>query len=125
MSANFYKYIYNRQNYRRFRDIALTEPCTSQSQFDLIMQQIDAWRQWEITYRENRENGLPAPPYPDPIEFNPAAVPSEEIDECKQAYINLHKKSSMNSNSNRVSTNMRIGYLMNNQYRLPIETVWY
>lgn len=119
MSAGFYRYIYNRQSYNRFRETALASRCSNARDFKFIMDQIEAWREWEREYRENMENGLPAPPMPEPIDTSPPSPTQEEIDDCKRAYANVHKKTLMNPNSNMMSTNRRIGYWVKHQTRVP------
>lgn len=128
MSTKFYRYVYGRQNYNRYRDLAIANDCSLPQNIQTLQQQIQAWREWERQYQENRENGLPPPPRPDPIPAVDLFLNGRtqaEIDACKLAYTALHKKEAMNPNSNILSTNRRIGYWMNHQYRLPMMTVWY
>jgi hypothetical protein len=128
MSTKFYRYVYGRQNYNRYRDVAIANDCSLQQNIQTLEQQIRAWREWERQYQENRENGLPPPPRPEPIPAIDQILNGKtlaEIDACKLAYNALRKKEAMNPNSNIVSTNRRIGYWMNHQYRLPMLTVWY
>lgn len=127
MSTKFYKYIYGRQNYNRFnRDVVVANECTLLDQAKSVAEQIQEWRQWEIEYREAKENGLPAPPQPPPLNINPGVPPptQTQIRDCKRAYTTIYNKALMNPNSNIMSTNMRIGYWMNHQNRLPMLTTW-
>lgn len=130
MSTKFYKYIYNRQNYNRYnREKELANDCTILSQEKSLAEQIQEWREWRILERQYRENPeeYPEPPPPPPFNFHPGVPPPtiEDINSCKKAYTNLFKKTAMNPNSNILSTNMRIGYWMNHQTRLPQMTAWY
>lgn len=128
MATKFYRYVYGRQNYNRFnREVALANDCSLLKQRQSIQAQIQAWRQWEQEYVNHRENGLPPPPRPPPIGFDQLATvqTQAQIDACKFAYTAIHQKEVMNPNSNIMSTNMRIGYWMNHQNRLPMMTAWY
>lgn len=128
MATKFYRYVYGRQNYNRYnRDLMLANDCSIQNQRKTIQQQIAAWREWERQYVINRENGLPPPPRPPPIGFDEVVndKTQEEIDACKLAYTALHQKQLLSPNANIQSTNMRIGYWLTHQNRLPILTAWY
>lgn len=133
MSNKFYKYVYDRRNYRRYeqpnRSIPLANDCTILSQEKSLEQQAQEWREWRILERMHIENPeeYPDPPPRPPLSFNPGVPPPtiEDINACKQSYANLFKKTAMNPNSNIMSTNMRIGYWMTHQTRLPQMTVWY
>jgi hypothetical protein len=107
----------------------LANDCTLQSQIKSVEQQIEEWREWrelERLHRENPEEYPDPPPLPPSI-FEPGVPrPSiNDINQCKRAYTRIFKKEAMNPNSNIMSTNMRIGYWMNHQYRLPLITAWY
>lgn len=129
MSTKFYKYVYGRQNYDRYnRDVMLANDCTIQSQIKSVEQQREEWREWRELERKHLEDpeDNPAPPLP-PLIFNPGVPPPSlrDIDRCKIAYSRLFKKEGMNPNSNIMSTNMRIGFWMNHQYRVPQITAYY
>lgn len=130
MSTKFYRYVYNRQNYNRYnREKSLANDCTLLSQEKSLEEQIREWREWrelERLHRENPEEYPDPPPLP-PFNFYPGVPPPtlEQINSCKKAYSNIFKKEGLNPNSNILSTNMRIGYWMNHQTRLPQMTAWY
>jgi hypothetical protein len=127
MSTKFYKYVYGRQNYRRYnRDLMLANDCTIESQTKQIEEQTREWREWRELERLHREypEDYPPPP-PPPLNFDPGVVPPINQLLCKQAYARVVKKQELNPNSNIMSINMRIGYWMTHQNRLPLITAWY
>ena len=124
MSTKFYKYVYGRQNYNRYnRDIMITNECTLKSQQQLI--ELREWQELEQLHRENPEEYPPPPPIPSLLEQQSEnALPIDQL-LCKQAYSRVVKKQATNPNSNIMSSNMRIGYWINHQHRVPLITAYY
>lgn len=124
MSTKFYRYVYGRQNYARYnRYLMLANDCTPEGRLAFYRLQLIEWKIWEQRYKEDPEN---VPPPPDPPVPPGGLEPSpEEIIDCKTAYNNLVKKQNLNPNSNKMSANMRNGYYLRHQNRLPLLTAWY